>query len=119
MKPLPPPIDVEGNTLYFGSIIDFDKIPVQYHSKSMNSRGIKAPTKVGDIRALCKMIWNSHGTRLQPIQKILMRGVSGWIKEEVITVANPGVGTEWSRKDDLLCALHKSFPKINDDVFIH
>ena len=32
LKPLSPPKDDDGNELYFGSIVDFDKIPVCHHS---------------------------------------------------------------------------------------
>ena len=86
---LKPPIDDNGNELYHGSIIDFGAVPVIYHSVEclkfyLESRQVKAPTRADDIRALVQTIETSHGHHLKPIPKIMMRGVRGWLGEEIL-----------------------------------
>ena len=122
LKPLSPPKDDDGNELYFGSIVDFDKIPVCHPSIDtlkfwLDTRQVKCPDLVADIRKLVSTIWLSHANTLKPIPKVLMRGVSGWIKEEVLTQAEGVEEIEWQIENDLLHTLTKSFPILDEAMF--
>jgi len=112
---LQPPKDEDGNELYFGSIVNFDHIPVCFHSFDilsfyLDSRQVKCPTKAEDIRIVVSEIWTKQHNRLKPIPRILMRGASGWITEEVLTKRGGVENIRWSYKDDLLTVLEHSFP---------
>ena len=121
-KPLVSPVDSKGRELYFGSIIDFDKIPVHYHSIEelkfyLDSRQMRSLPRVAEIRRTVTMIWKSHGTQLQPIPKVLMRGVSGWIKEEIFCMSEEVENISWLKNEELLPALVKSFPDLTEELF--
>jgi hypothetical protein len=122
LEPLIAPMDENGKELYFGSMIDFDKIPVPYHSRDtlkfyLDTRQIKAPDTLAEIRQITSMVWSSHGSQLKPIPKILMRGVSGWIKEEVLMIKDAQNDIEWVTQDKLLRALEGTFPIFTEDSF--
>ena len=122
LKGLKVPVDDNGNELYFGSIIDFGRIPPLYHTADilkfyLESRQVKCPSRLADIRFMVDKIFNSHGDKLQPIPKILMRGVSGWIKEEVLQIREGKTEMEWMTKDSLLESLEISFPSLTENDF--
>ena len=121
-KPLVPPVDSEGRELYFGSIIDFEKIPVYYHSSDtlkfyLDTRQVRSLPTVAEVRKTVNMIWKSHGCQLQPIPKILMRGVSGWIKEEIFCMCEKVEKITWLKEDGILLSFLKSFPELTEEMF--
>ena len=79
-----PPTDDNNNELHFGSILNFDKVPVEYHSRDMLDfwlacRGIKGPERASEIVSLVQLVHCNVGDKLQPIPKAQMKGVSGWV----------------------------------------
>ena len=78
---------------------------------------MKCPSNATEIRTLVHSIWKSHGAVLKPIPKILMRGVSGWIKEEVLIKADSVGRVEWLQGTHLLKVLRNCFSKFSEEAF--
>jgi len=88
-QPLEDQTDDNNNELHFGSILNFDKVPVEYHLKDtldfwLSCRGIKVPDRASEIVSLVKLVHDSVGNKLQPIPKAQMKGASGWVTPEVL-----------------------------------
>ena len=122
VMPLPEPTNDDGKPLYHGSIIDFDQVPVRYHSKDtlnfwLQNRQIKAPNSEAELRNKVQTVWDLLGMTLQPIHKLLLRGKSGYITP-VLLEKKPQVEViTYLKTDPLLDQLKKTFPRIGDASF--
>ena len=121
--PLEDPKNELGQSLFHGSIIDFDKVPIRYHSKAqldfwLSCRQIKTPLVFQHVTSLVKVVWDKFGDSLKPIPKELMRGCSGYCSPELLI---PTTGCETTVRyfegDDALAVLRRVFPVINDSMF--
>ncbi len=79
MRPLEPELDDDGHALFFGSILDFNKVPIIFHSKDMlsfwlDTRGVKVPDTLENIRRLVTIIYDKLGNTLKPMPVAQMRG---------------------------------------------
>jgi hypothetical protein len=121
LAPLPEPMHL-GKKVYHGSIIHFDKIPIIYHSAGtlrfyLDSRQIKAPSSLNDLRRLTRAVWEKLGSKLSPIPRILMRGSSGWISEEALVKADDTLHVTWLKGDELIECLTKRLSPFTESEF--
>jgi hypothetical protein len=82
LSALPFPRNNNGDEVYHGAMINFDRIPPFYFSKSrlsfwLECRQIKSPDSIDDIIYFVNEVWSKYGNRFQPIAKNLMRGEGG------------------------------------------
>mmetsp|Transcript_5062 Transcript_5062/g.5762 ORF Transcript_5062/g.5762 Transcript_5062/m.5762 type:complete len:88 (+) Transcript_5062:181-444(+) len=63
------------------------------------------------------MIWKSHDCQLQLIPKILIRGVSEWIKEEICYMCEKVEKITWVKEDEMLLSFLKSVPELTEEMF--
>ena len=122
LQPLKAPTDHKNNELHFGSILHFDRVPIEYHSKDMLEfwlacRGVKIPDRTSDIINLSKLIHEKVGEMIQPIPKAQMRGVSGWVTPEVLQMKDGLAEIQWQTNDELITLLLRSFPSLSDTSF--
>ena len=122
LKCLDEPTDANGHVLYHGSTIDFDRVPIRFQGIDvlkfyLDSRQVKYVNNVGNIKLLVSSIWRSHGSILNPIPKILMRGTAGWIKEEILVRADNSTELNWMKENELLSSLQKCFNGFTSDKF--
>ena len=114
LKCLDEPTDENGHALYHGSTIDFNIVPIRFQSIDvlkfyLDSRQVKYVNNVVSIKSLVSSIWRSHGSILNPIPKILMRGTAGWVKEEILVRADNCTELNWMKDKELLSSLTKCF----------
>ena len=117
---LPDPKSERGRDLFHGSIIDFEKVPVRYHSKEeltfwLQSRQIKVPDRISQIRELVMFVDTKLGDTLQPIPKELMRGSSGYRSPVVLQPQANCDKAKHMVKDEFLTRLKEVFPSDMDD----
>jgi len=122
LEGLEPPKDQKGRELYFGTILNFEEVPVEYHSKEMlafwlECRGVKVPDISEEVTRVVKLVYNKVGDKLQPIPKSQMKGASGWVTPELICRKDIDTPISWKYKDELVQTLLTSFPNLIDDSF--
>ena len=119
---LPPQTNNAGKEVFHGSIINFDRVPIRCHSRNildfwLQTRQIKVPSTIKEIRDLVAIVWERLGTRLQPIAKELMKGKSGYCSPELLAIKEDCSSISYSKSDDLIATLKKSFKDFNDGEF--
>ena len=85
--------------------------------RCLDTRQIKSLPFLEEIRKTVNIVWQSHGNQLQPIPKILMRGFTGSITEEIFCMSQQSENITWLRDDKLLHRLLKSLPVLTDELF--
>ena len=124
VSPLPDLVDANGNELFQGSVLHFDKVPHWCYSADrlkvfLLSRQIKVPDTVTEIRnrALCvaKFLGSTH----KPIPKAMMRGASGYLSVEVLTLKDNLVNASYVKEDEALTVINNSFPELTEKTFDH
>jgi 5'-3' exonuclease len=119
---LPDPTDAKGRDLFHGSIIDFEKCPVRYHSRNelefwLQCRQIKAPQNAAEINSLVQIVWSQLGSILKPIAKELMKGASGYCSPEVLQIKANCEQIDYKEKEEFLTVLKDKFPAFDDQTF--
>jgi|AntRauTorckE5430_2_1112549.scaffolds.fasta_scaffold03690_2 hypothetical protein len=120
--PLEDPKNELGQSLFHGSIIDFDKVPIRYFPKAqldfwLSCRQIKTPLIFQHVTSLVKVVWDKFGDSLKPIHKELMRGCSGYCSPELLLPTTGCETVSYFEGDNALAVLRRVFPVIDDSIF--
>ena len=91
VSPLDALLDDNGNELFHRSSLHFDKVPYWCYSTErlkvyLLSRQIKVPDNVAEIRKQVLFVSKHLGSTHKPIPKAMMRGASGYLAVEMLTV---------------------------------
>jgi hypothetical protein len=123
LEALPNPLDVDGNLLFHGAVLNFEKVPPLYCSYEQLSfwlanRQVKLKNedKTEAIRMI--EIIRSRMPDLKPIPKVLLRGRSGYVEPELLDIRDGTDAIEWKEGDDFLKLLKNSFKSsLNESEF--
>ena len=119
---LPFPTNDNGDEVYHGAIMNFDRIPPCYFSKSrlsfwLECRQIKCPDSNDDIIYFVNEVWSKYGKKFQPIAKNLMRGEGGWVEEEILVPGSEHGEVDWKHGNEFVQIISRMMPQFDDNSF--